>query len=132
MACNKNEDISYYPQYTIEAEISCAKPNFTINGFSANRNYMLFKFGDRHTGDLAQLNLLCNPIIILDSIIKFDTIVVLDTTSLTFDTSITRNVSFIYDSSFFKVNYRINDKVVYADSGYSRGINPYKPIWIVK
>lgn len=134
IGCKKDEDVVYYPSYSINAHIVSSKNGFMLNGFNVAYDTIDFKFLERYTGENATLNLRTNPIKVVDTIFAYTEKLVFDSINARFDTIIIADFKYIYDTTYFKVVYTLKDKsvIVHTDSGYSTGYDLFVTSWQVK
>jgi len=131
-ACSKDENINYYPMYQLTADISSSKQSYSLNNARSEGKLITFKFSDKHSGDNANIDLGCNPIIVLDSVITFYDSIVFDSLINDFDTLKIRKADYIYDTTFFEVTYMFKDNILYREKGYSTGYQKYKASYLIK
>lgn len=129
--CKEDENNYYYP-YQISASVEASKPSFIFNNITSKTKRLEYMFNDASSGDIVVLNLKNNPVTLLDSVLVVNEDVRFDTIDKKYDTIYTAQLVYIYDTTFFRVDFKVGGKIVQIDSGYSTGYNVWRSGYIVK
>lgn len=130
--CKKEDEYNYYPPYQISALITASKPTFKLNNHASRTYAIRYMFNDASSGDILVLNLNNNPVTLLDSILVVDENIRFDTIKMQYDTIYNTELVYIYDTTFFRVDFMVAGKIVQSDSGYSTGYNTWRSTFLVR
>lgn len=130
--CKKEDEYNYYPPYQISALITASKPTFKINNHASRAYAIDYKFNAAETGDILVLNLNNNPVTLLDSVLMVDEDIVFDPVKMQYDTVYNAELVYIYDTTFFRVDFKVAGKIVQVDTGYSTGYKTWRADYLVR